>query len=130
MKYIFLLTVLLPLGTTTLRAQPPDSIYSAVAQMPEFPGGRASLMKYLAQHLKYPRLATEEGTQTSLCVTFIITKEGRAVKPQVRNPKGTAWERGVKKLILNMPLWKPGMQDGRPVHVRYVLPISCIKLQE
>lgn len=74
MKYIFLLTVLLSPGTNTLRAQQPDSIYSAVAQMPEFPGGSASLMKYLAQHLKYPRSATAEDIQTSLCVTFIITK--------------------------------------------------------
>lgn len=40
-----------------------EQVFDMVEQMPTFPGGTTELMKYIGEHLKYPPIAAENGTQ-------------------------------------------------------------------
>ena len=44
--------------------------------MPEFPGGDLALRKYIANAVKYPVIAQENGIQGKVYVTFVVGKDG------------------------------------------------------
>lgn len=43
-----------------------------VEQMPQFPGGPAELLKYIAKNLKYPIIAQENGIQGKVILRFVV----------------------------------------------------------
>lgn len=48
-----------------------------VEQMPTFPGGTTELMRYIGEHLKYPTIAAENGTQGKVICRFVVGKDGQ-----------------------------------------------------
>ena len=74
---IFLL-LLLTLCTGSALAQnfgtSGDKVYTAVEQMPQFPGGDSKLMKYISENIKYPE--TDECVDGQVIVQFVVTKTG------------------------------------------------------
>lgn len=92
--------------------------------MPEFNGGEEALYKYLANHVKYPQLALENGLEAKLYVQFIVNKNGSISDVKVLNPEGYGFDKEATRVIKAMPNWKPGKQAGRKVRVYYVIPIN------
>lgn len=96
--------------------------------MPEFPGGNSALIDYLYTAAHYP--ANYKGNREEVNIrgtlSFTVGKDGRTrnvLLPYRISPK-LADE--VIRAIQDMPKWTPGMQDGKPVDVRYFVP--CIKI--
>ena len=54
----------------------PEKVFTAVEQMPQFPGGDAELMKFLSKNIKYPTMAMENNIQGRVIVQFVVTKTG------------------------------------------------------
>lgn len=115
--------------TATMRAsaqtQQPDTgqIFTYVEQMPEYPGGHAQLMKYLAENLHYPEEAVENGTSGKVIVDFIIRADGSITDITIKRGIGDGCDEEALRVIKNMPHWIPGKQNGIPVNVSYTLPI-------
>ena len=100
-----------------------EIIFTIVECMPQFPGGEAGLRKYLQQNLTYPGKARKAGVEGKVYVSFVVNSAGKVA--DVKIVKGIGWgcdEKAVQ-VINNMPFWKPAIQQGRPVSVRFVVPV-------
>lgn len=100
--------------------------YSVVEQMPEFPGGEAALRKYLANSVKYPRIATENGVQGKVYVNFVVDKNGGISNVKVVRGVDAALDNEAVRVIKAMPKWIPGKQNGETVRVSYTVPINFV----
>lgn len=105
-----------------------DEIYVAVEKMPEFPGGSAQLLKYLASHIKYPTISQEMGTDGRVIVQFVVDKDGSITSPEVVRSVDPYLDKEALRVICTMPKWKPGEQNGKKVRVKYTVPVT-FKLQ-
>lgn len=99
-------------------------IFMRAEQQPDFPGGREALMKYLAQNVKYPVIAQENGIQGKSICQFTVNKDGSIVDVEVvRSAGDPSLDKEAVRVIKSMPSWKPGMQRGKPVRVKYTLQV-------
>jgi protein TonB len=97
-----------------------DEIFAVAEQQPEFPG---DLMKYLHDKIKYPSIAQENGIQGRVICTFVVNKDGSIVDIKVVRSVDAALDKEAIRVIENMPKWRPGKQAGKPVRVKYTLPV-------
>ncbi|QHS57391.1 energy transducer TonB [Mucilaginibacter sp. 14171R-50] len=92
--------------------------------MPEPVGGAAAWSKFLNKNLHFPTQAQDAGKGGRVLVSFVIEKDGRLSDITVQNGAGYGMdEEAVRVLKLAKP-WKPGMQNGQPVRVRYTIPMN------
>ena len=92
--------------------------------MPEFPnGGMAGLMQFLSKNIKYPQIAQENGTQGRVTVQFVVNKDGSIVDAVVLRGVDPYLDKEALRVVNLMPKWKPGKQRGKPVRVRYTVPV-------
>ena len=101
-----------------------QEVYTFVEQNPEFPGGEEALYKYLANNIKYPQKAREEGITGTVLISFVVEKDGSITGASIRRNVGGGCGDEALRVVKGMPKWKPGMQGGRPVRAQYTLPIS------
>jgi len=99
-------------------------IFTVVESMPEFPGGKSALMKYLAQNIKYPPYAKEAGIQGRVFINFVVEKDGSITNVKVLRGIGGGCDEEAVRVVKAMPKWKPGMQRGKPVRVSFNLPVK------
>jgi len=97
----------------------------AVNKLPSFPGGEAEMFKWIYEHINYPEMAREAGTQGQVVLTFVVGKDGNISDiAVVRTPTGGGvLSREATRVVNNMPKWSPGEANGHPVKVRFTLPI-------
>lgn len=100
-----------------------QTIFEVVENMPEFNGGQAALMQYLAKNIKYPTIAAENGTSGRVIVQFVVNKDGSIVDAKVVRSVDPYLDKEALRVINSMPKWKPGMQRGKPVRVKYTVPV-------
>ena len=99
-------------------------IFQVVENMPEFPGGRSALMKYLATNIKYPPYAKEAGIQGRVFINFVVETNGAITAVKVLRGIGGGCDEEAIRVVKDMPKWKPGMQRGKPVRVSFNLPVK------
>jgi len=94
-------------------------------EMPEFPGGQAALLKYIATNLKYPEGNIDDWQSCGRMVAkFVVNKSGKIEQVKIVRSCGIAtYEKAIIELIQNMPLWKPGKTNGMAIDCNYTLPI-------
>jgi protein TonB len=100
------------------------SIYNAVDQNPEFPGGLSALSSWLSTHISYPASAAEAGISGRVVVQFVVEKDGHISSASVVRGKDPALDAEAIRVVSSMPRWTPGRLNGSPVRVRYNLPIN------
>jgi TonB family protein len=100
-----------------------SQVYTVMEQMPEFKGGINALMNYLATQIKYPRKSQRQGIEGTVFVNFIVAKNGQIDEVAVVKGVGEECDAESMRVVRKMPPWKPGIQRGRAVPVRYTLPI-------
>ena len=111
------------------QAEPePEKIFDMVEQMPTFPGGNAELMSFLAKNIKYPTIAQENGTQGRVIVQFVVEKDGSIADARVARGVDPYLDKEAVRVIMSMPKWIPGKQNGKAVSVKYTIPV-VFKLQ-
>lgn len=99
-------------------------IFTAVEQMPEFPGGDAELMRYLAMHLHYPKAAADNFIQGRVTVQFVVQKDGSVGQVKVVRGKSPELDAEAVRVVKSLPRFIPGKNNGQPVAVWYTLPIN------
>lgn len=105
-----------------------EEIFQVVENMPEFPGGIQELMKWLQKNIKYPSISQENGVQGRVIVQFVVNRDGSIVDPAVIRSVDPYLDKEALRVVKAMPKWKPGEQRGKPVRVKYTLPVM-FKLQ-
>ena len=102
-----------------------EVIFVVVESMPEFPGGAQAMMRYIAENIKYPVIAQENGIQGRVICQFVVEKDGKVSDIQVVRSSGeSSLDKEAQRVIGSMPKWKPGKQRGKPVRVKYTLPVN------
>ena len=100
-----------------------DIIVDVAEIMPEFPGGMAALMKYLGTNIKYPTISQEMGSMGRVIVQFVVDKDGTITNPTVVRGVDAYLDKEAIRVISSMPKWRPGVQNGKKVRVKYTVPV-------
>lgn len=106
-----------------------EEVFTAVEQMPQFPGGDAELLKYVATHIKYPTMAAENNIQGRVVVKFVVKKDGNVGEVVVLRGKDPDLDKEAVRVVKTLPRFIPGKMNGQAVSVWYTLPIN-FKLQQ
>ena len=101
-----------------------EQIFLVVEEQPEFPGGMAKLMKYFSDNVRYPVVAAENGIQGRVICQFTVWRDGSIRDIVVVRGVDKSLDKEAVRLIENMPKWKPGKQRGKPVRVKYTVPVN------
>ncbi len=110
-----------PVGPVT---QTTSKVIMGVDVKPSFPGGMEALNRYLRNNLRYPGDCEEFEKQGTVKVMFIVDEKGRITDIKIIGNEllPSAGEES-KRVIKGMPIWTPGMKDGRPVKTYFIQPI-------
>ena len=120
---LMMLVLLFSFMTSTAQTKKNDIVFDVVEVMPQFPGGQIAMLKYIMENMKYPEQAMKEGIQGRVAVRFIVEKDGSIsdVKPILSvHP---LLNKEAVRVVKSMPKWTPGKQNGKPVRVRFNLPV-------
>ena len=102
-----------------------EQVLAVVEKMPEFPGGQAALFNFLSANVKYPSIAIENGIQGTSVVQFVINKDGSITDVVILRSGGDpSLDKEAIRVIRSMPNWIPGMMKGKPVRVKYTVPVN------
>ena len=99
-------------------------VYSVVNEPPRFTGGMSALDKYLRKNARYSEAARKARLEGRVFVNFIVTDQGDIEEIKILKGLEPELDSGVIQLIQNMPKWIPGKLNGRPVNVRFNLPVN------
>lgn len=105
-----------------------EEVFMVAEQMPEFPGGMKEMLKFLQENVKYPENAMKNNVQGRVIVQFVIEKDGTPTEFKVLRSVDPDLDAEALRVLQTMPKWKPGMQRGEVVRVKYTVPVS-FKLQ-
>ncbi len=105
-----------------------NKVFDVVEQKPQFPGGEAALIKYVAEHIRYPAMAQENNIQGRVVVQFVVTKTGAVGEVKVVRGKDPDLDKEAVRVVKSLPKFVPGKMNGHAVNVWYTLPIQ-FKLQ-
>lgn len=105
-----------------------EEVFMVAEQMPEFPGGMKELLKFLQDNLKYSENAMKNNVQGRVIVQFVVEKDGTPTEFKVLRSVDPDLDAEALRVLQTMPKWKPGMQRGEVVRVKYTVPVS-FKLQ-
>jgi protein TonB len=98
-------------------------ILTIVELMPAFDGGEDKMYKWLADNIKYPQVAKETGISGTVIVTFVVEKDGAVTNAKILKGIGGGCDEEALRVVMAMPKWKSGKQNGVPVRVQFNLPI-------
>ncbi len=104
----------------------PDSsgVYSYAETMPEFPDGLVACLNWLNDHIVYPELCLKNNIQGRVIVSFVVDKDGSVTNIEIVNSVHPMIDAEAIRLYSIMPKWKPGIKRGKPVRVKYSMPIN------
>jgi len=120
---LMMLVLLFSFMTSTAQTKKNDMVFDVVEVMPQFPGGQIAMLQYIMKNIKYPEQAMKEGIQGRVTVRFIVEKDGSIsdVKPILSvHP---LLNKEAVRVVESMPKWTPGKQNGKPVRVRFNVPV-------
>ena len=114
------------LSTTNMQTKQSDKkIFRVVEEMPKFKGGDAKLMEFLMMNMKYPESAIKAKQQGRAIVGFVVGKDGTVSDVYIEKSTGyDVLDNEAMRVVKSMPAWKPGKQKGKPVNVKYFVPIT------
>ena len=116
----------IPYIPPVIEEEPDDNnlVYDKVEQLPQFPGGQSSIISFLSHNVKYPKVCQENGIQGTVIIQFIVNKNGNISDVSVKKGVNPYLDTEAIRVIKSIPKWTPGRQKGKPVNVKYTLPIN------
>lgn len=100
------------------------TVFTVVDEMPQFPGGEKELLKFIAQNVRYPQDAIEDGISGRVTASFIVNEDGSSSDIQILRSVSPSIDAEAKRVLSIMPPWIPGRQKGIDVAVKYTVPIT------
>lgn len=98
--------------------------FQSMTNPPTYPGGMDSFYKTIASSLTYTKEAVEKKLQGSVLLSFIVEKDGTVSDVKVTRGLGSGLDEEAIKAVKMSKKWNPGKQDGKPVRVKYNIPVK------
>lgn len=112
------------INANILQSNPQEEVvYESAEKMPEFNGGINALFNYLSTSIHYPKDAEKNKIEGRVLVNFIVEKDGSVSHVEVQQKAYPTLDQEAVRVVKEMPTWKPGTNKGKPVRVKYALPI-------
>ena len=104
-----------------------SKIYDTPETMPEFVGGTEAMIEYMQANLTVPEKyqKMDVAAQYRVLVKFVVAEDGSVTDVEVPKPEPAKKDLNDEavRVVKGMPKWKPGTVNGKPVKVKYMLPI-------
>ncbi len=123
-----------PVGPVVVPVSPPgppttgpdNTVHNVgdIDAMPEPVGGEKAWAKFLNKNLRFPYEAQQAGVSGRVILSFIIEKDGSLSNIVVERAAGNGFDEEAFRVLKLAKAWKPGMQNGQPVRVKYDIPIN------
>ncbi len=106
--------------------EPDNTVHNAgtLDVMPEPVGGEKAWANFLNKNLRFPGEAQDQGVSGKVFLSFIIEKDGHLSNITVDRKAGYGFDEEALRVLRLAKAWKPGMQNGQPVRVKYTIPIN------
>ena len=130
MKKLIMMSLMAFFCLTTISAQKTvvskknQKVYDVVEKMPQYPGGMVALFEFLEKNLKYPADAQKQKVEGRVIVSFIVETDGSISDINIVRKVFPSLDEEAVRLLGMMPRWSPGLQNGKPVRVKYAIPIT------
>jgi protein TonB len=98
--------------------------FVSIETPPGFPGGIERFYAYVGKSIKYPPMAAENNIQGKVFLSFVVEKNGELTDIHVDRKLGGGTDEEAVRVLKASPRWTPGIQNGKPVRVKYNIPIS------
>lgn len=114
------------ISTNNMQTQQSDKeTFVVVEVMPQFKGGNKAMMDFLIMNMKYPESAAKAKQQGRAVVGFVVGKDGTINDVYIVKSTGyDVLDNEAIRVVKSMPAWEPGKQKGKPVNVKYFVPIT------
>ncbi|MEZ4808660.1 MAG: TonB family protein [Flavobacteriales bacterium] len=99
---------------------------ASVQEQPEFPGGLEAMYGYLRKNVKYPQMEQDAGIQGKVYIEFVVSNDGSITDVVLKRGVSGGLDKEGLRVVKAMPKWSPGKMNGKPVKVRYILPVSFV----
>ncbi len=105
---------------------PPEKVYKILEQPPSFPGGLGEFYDYIKKNIKIPKEVKNGKVSGKVKVEFIIDSTGLIPPNEVKIIQGLCipCDEEAIRLIRGSPKWNPGMQQDKPVRVKFIFPVT------
>lgn len=102
---------------------PKSDALRVAEKMPQYPGGEQALLKYLTDNVKYPQIAKDNGIKGRVVVSFIVEEDGSVSSVEILKSVDPSLDKEAMRVVGTFPKWTPALSEGKPVRVRYALPV-------
>ena len=103
---------------------PGSDAFDVVEEMPVYPGGMPAMMDFFNKNMKYPKEAFDAKQEGRVIAQFVVEKDGCITDAHIVKSVSPALDAEALRIVNAMPNWTPGRQNGKPVRVKYTVPIS------
>lgn len=100
------------------------TIFTVVEAQPEYIGGYEAMMNFIKQNLRIPKGWKRKDAVGTVQVQFVIAKDGAVTEVKTAKSLHPDLDQEAERVVKMMPSWRPGMQNGKPVSVKFVLPVK------
>ena len=100
-----------------------NTVYSSagIEVQPEFPGGWGKFGQYVQRNYRTPEV--DQDLKGRVFVEFVVEKDGSLTDIKVVRDLGFGTGAEAIRMLKSAPKFKPGVQNGKTIRVRYSLPI-------
>ncbi|KQN38112.1 hypothetical protein ASE92_01325 [Pedobacter sp. Leaf41] len=107
---------------------PVDSIknfdFNSIEKPPEYPGGLQKFYQYLGRNTKYPKQAWKDRIGGAVTLSFVVERSGDLTEVMVVSGLRKDIDEEAIRVVSKSPKWNPGIQDGKPVRVKYNIKVN------
>jgi hypothetical protein len=111
-------------SVSKVKSDTPFFINDPIEIIPSYPGGDDELFKYIRENYHFPQGTKNDGIHTKIVTGFIVNVDGSISEIKILRSAGELMDKEAIRIIKAMPKWKPGMLNGKPQPMRYILPIQ------
>jgi protein TonB len=102
-----------------------NGLYSKADIMPTFKGGDINKFReWVQKKTKYPQIATANGIQGKVYITFVIEKDGSVSNVKVARGVDPLIDNEALKSVMSSPKWTPGKHKGKTIRVSYFITVN------
>lgn len=107
----------------SLQKNEDNDVYSVVEEMPSFVGGQEAMLTFVSSKSQYLVTARINGIPDRVIIEFIVEKDGTISNAKVIKSVNPSLDERALRIVKSMPKWNPGKQNGKPVRVRFRMPV-------
>lgn len=101
-----------------------NTLYTTFDEAPTYPGGAASISRFIGTNLKFPKQARKDNVEGQVVAEFTIEKDGSISDINIKTSLTPECDQAVIDVLNKMKKWNPGKKDGKEVRALYTLPVT------